>query len=214
LHAFSIGTCAHAFEGPSSPQIEPYFDRNAVAPENIPVCATMVAFPVHFEMNSSRLKEIASRNKNAMSSALDVSHALTSRLNEYARENIAPIDFKFFTSQLPISPLKREAYSNMRCVVVTCDVFHLLKSPSKAEALKNILRMVVTRDVSQFDKSPLNSAFPANPIKVDVVSFSPFMFVTQRVFHFGITPNLIVLDPYFSHKPATGSSAKHSRTAS
>ena len=71
---------SHELAGPEELQV--YFARNAVAPENMSVCADVAAVPVHEEM---------------------------SWLNAEARENIDSISVTCAVFQLPMSWLNAEA---------------------------------------------------------------------------------------------------------
>ena len=71
---------SHELAGPEVPHV--YFARNAVAPENIILCAVVAAVPVHEEM---------------------------SWLNAEAEENIPSISVTFAVFQLPMSWLNAEA---------------------------------------------------------------------------------------------------------
>ena len=78
------------------------FARNAVAPENMPVCADVAAVPVHEEM---------------------------SWLNAEASKNIYPISVTFSVFQLPMSWLNAEAEENIFAIFVTCAVSQFEMSP-------------------------------------------------------------------------------------
>ena len=101
-----LSIVSHELAGPEVPHV--YFARNAVAPENIKLCAVVAAVPVHEEM---------------------------SWLNAEAEENITFISVTCAVFQLPMSWLNAEndeVEQNIQYMLVTEDVSQLEMSPLKA----------------------------------------------------------------------------------
>ena len=101
-----------------------------------------------FQLDMSRLKEVARSNIEDMSVTEETSHDQMLPLKEVARSNIEDMSVTEETFQLDMSPLKDVAPENMLSVSVTEETSQADRLPLKYVASWNMALMSVTRDRS------------------------------------------------------------------